>query len=285
MKFVVLPLLIVLCSYTAFAGFAGWYILPSRDNKIGDAHLILEESGHFYMFCDHLYRWGTWRETDRGTAALVFGKIDAVAGYVYGNEQEQERFVFGGFGDKQGFASIGKKGSGEKEFTPIFKKEPACPYDNAPAIVLPQKGLDEITVALRSGSGEGKDGPADCYTFALQGRNGNVSVIVDNDAFLEQPGFSITLKDKQYMVGDATLEKQNIDLSKLPGLLDDRRALWRKARIDWFRKEYYVREEKVTLLEPVVSRNIIQVAGDPLFSGDCPEADPFPPVVPVKKPD
>jgi len=279
MKLFFLPLLVVLCSSTTFARFAGLYILPSKDKELGNIRLVLEESGRFYLFSGYHYRWGTWRETDQHTAALTFGKMDAVDVYVWGPEKERTHFSFQGFGNKQAFVSIGKGGKAEQEFVPVFEKEPACSYENTQSVVLPRKEAGEITIALNTGKTDGERGLVDCYTYTLPGGKGRVAVVVNEDAFLEQRSVTITRKDKRYTIGSEVLEKQAVALDTLPEVLRDQRALLQQARIKRFREHFGIREEEeaIELLVPRIAagRNI-KVEGGPLFSIECPSWDAVP---------
>lgn len=268
--------MLLFISTSSFAQFAGYYTAESVDGSKEKTHIILEETGRFYVFGGAQYYTGKWKVTNKQKINFLFGPIDLVDVFVSNGKGRPGRVCFSGFADKKAFVRMG---SGTQSlFRPVYKEMPKCSYEINEYIQVSKQQYQEITVAIKIPAD--KDSLAFLYTYQIPEKYDEVYLVVNNNAFPRQRNVDIEYKNGHYMLGNIELQKQNTGSTPLAEVLKAQFEQLLINQVKTFRENQYVKKGDVEKITPQTSRKTILVADDPVITVNCPPENSFPPVLP-----
>lgn len=266
---------------TASAQFAGYYKLPPEKEKEANVHLVLDASGHFYLFSDNHYYRGSWHKKDKGKATLKMDAADPVYAFVADGRHRRGKMSFSGFVDKPYFVHFGWNRTGTPSFRPICVRQPDCAYSESQDLDVDRDELTDVTfVANISGdTAAPEQGVKTCYTYAIPGEYDEIYLLANSDAFQKERNLEMKFEGNRYSIGDNELVKQKgADPAQV---VAEQTQLWEEATARKLKKDNRLKEGRVKRLQPKITTATISIVrNNPLFHIECEKMDDFPPVLP-----
>lgn len=281
MKAVFICLFILLFSVPSYAQFPGHYIVKTGLVVYPEIHFVLQENGSFQAFCGDLHCEGVWKSAVKNKAELKIVKVNPVNLFVFSDKKYSGQVYFHGFGDKQTFFNIGKKDQKTKTFRPVYKEQPQCTYEEGVSIDVLRDDFNTITIGVNTPYDTIGAGKHVLYTYRIPDEYEGVYMVVEGTAFLKQKIMTLEYKDDKYLLDSKEgFEKQPGELFLAEVLASQMRAV-EKARIDKLKDEHrWLKECRIETIQPEITYGAISITEPPVFTVECPEADPFPPIDP-----
>ena len=281
MKAVFIYLFFLLFSVPSYAQFPGHYIVQTGLVTYPEIHFVLQKNGSFRAFCGEMHGEGIWRSAVKNKAELKITKVNPVNLFVFSGKKYSGQVYFHGFGDKETFFSIGKEEQKNKTFRPVYKEQPQCPYDEDVSIDVPRDDFNTITIGANTPYDPIGTEKHVLYTYRIPEEYEGVYMVVEGIAFLKQKIMTVEYKDDKYLLDDKEgFEKEPGELFLAEVLASQMKAV-EKARIDKLKQQHrWLKECSMEMIQPEITCGIINRTDSPVFTVDCPEADPFPPIDP-----